>query len=207
MLASDDNNPNFVGAHNPDDRLTVKFYRKTFQNNFRTKAEGRPIFEEADYVKIHVPGSQLFDIDAPVNDTHKQRFPRQWAHYVNTQKAADSELLMGTPLTEWPLISRSMAEEFKAVGFRTVDSIASASDQQLQSIGMKAGMQPHALREKARQWLDQSKQGAESEETRALKAENEATKAALAELQAQMAALTKPERAKPGPKPKVKETA
>ena len=208
MLASDDINPNFVGAHNPDDRLSVKFYKKTLKDEFKSKLENRPIFYEADFVKIHVPGSQLFDIDTFVNDTHKQRFPRQWAHYLNTQKVEGS-LTLGTPIAEWPLISRSMAEELKAVGFHTVDSIATASDAQLQSIGMKAGMQPHAFREKAQRWLQQAKQGASVEsdaaEKEALKAENAATKEALAQLQAQMAELMAAK--KPGRPPKVKETA
>jgi hypothetical protein len=204
MIASDDNNPNFIGAHNPDDRLHVRFYKKTLKNEFESAKQGRPIFYEADFVFIHLPGDKNTDIDTFVNDTHKARFPRQWAHYMNNQ-SSDSEALMGTPIAEWPLISRSQAEELRHIGFRTVDSIAAASDAQLQSIGMRAGMQPHAFREKARRWLDHAKNDAAVEqdaaEKQALRDEAEATKRALAELQAQMAEMQ--QRGKPGPKPRV----
>jgi len=209
MIASDDNNPQFVGAHNPDDRLHVRFYVKTLPNAFETEKQGRPIFYEADFVHIHLPGDKNNDIDTFVNDTHKQRFPRQWAHFMNNKKA-DSEPVIGTPIAEWALVSRSQAEQLRALGFKSVDSIASASDAQLQSIGMIAGMQPYAFRERAQRFLSQAnaEAGANADAKRAADAEARANDAekAIAELRAQMEAL-QANKAKPGRKPKVTEEA
>lgn len=211
MIASDDNNPNFVGAFNPDSKLHVTFYKKQLINNFETERQGHPIFYECDFVKIHLPGDKLNNIDDFVNESHKQRFPQQWARYVNSNK--EGEQLIGTPLAEWPLISRTVAEELKYLGFRTVESIAEASDSQLESIGMKAGMQPHTFRERAKRYLAQASQDAavNADATRVAEAEKRAAEAeaAIQELREQMAQLRQqaPAKAKPGRKPKVTEEA
>lgn len=204
MIASDDKNPNFVGAHNPDDRLHVVFYTASLPNEFETKKQGRPIFYECDMVKITVPGNQLNNVVDFVNDSHKERFPRQWAHYMNNKKADADAQIIGTPITEWSILSKSQADELKALGFRTVDNIAAASDSQLQVIGMRAGMQPYEFRARAQRFLQAAKNeatvNADAEriaaaETRAAEAER-----AIQELRAQMAAMQ--ERTKPGRKPK-----
>ena len=80
MLASDLNNPEFVGASNPDARLSVVFFSKPLKNNFRTEQEGRPIFDDCDMVRIYVPGDDKNIVETFVRDDHKRRFPLQWAH-------------------------------------------------------------------------------------------------------------------------------
>ncbi len=207
MVASDDANPNFVGARNPDDGLHAQFYVKTLQNEFETKKQERPIFYEADFIKIHVPGDKNFNLDVPVNDTHKQRFPRQWAIFCNNKKA-DTEQLIGTPIKEWSLLRPAQAEELRHLGFRTIESIADASDAGLQKIGMVAGMQPHEFRERAKRFLNQADHvalvTAEAEKTKAAEERAASAEQAIAELRAQMAAL---QPGKPGRKPRQTEPA
>lgn len=154
MLASDLNNPEFAGAANPDTKLAARFYSRPVQNMFETQKQGRPIFEDRDYVEIFVPGDATNIINTPIREEHKVRFPLQWAHYQNQGGGRKD---VGTPITQWPLISQSMSEELKAIKFFTVESIAFASDQQLQSIGMIAGMNPMSLREKAKSFLSFAK--------------------------------------------------
>ena len=203
LLPSDDANPDFVGARDPDQTLFVRFYQKTRKNNFLTAKEGRPIFEDVDFVIIQVPGDKNFNLDVPVNETHKQRFPKHWAHYLNS-KRTDSGGQIGTPLSEWTLLTRSQSEELKYLGFLTVDSIANASDAQLQSLGMKMGHQPHTFREKARAWLSQTSRSAAAEQDVAEKTELrnqlQESQRAIEELRAQMASMA--EKGKPGRKPK-----
>ena len=146
MLASDAQNPEFVGARNPDDVLTVKFYMRVDQDNFKSKQEGRPIHFSIPYVRIQIPGNQLSIIDTPALAEHKQRFPRQWAAFENSQQVV---MVEGTPLDQWPAISRERAEDLRAVKFFSVEQIANCSDLQLQSLGMDA----NALRMKARAFL------------------------------------------------------
>lgn len=185
MLASDLNNPEFAGPINPDSKLAVQFYSRPVRNQFRSDQEGRPIFEDRDYVKIFVPGDSTSVIDTPAREEHKRRFPLQWAHYQN-QGGGRAEV--GTPITQWPQISQSQAEELKALKFYTVESVAFASDQQLQAIGMKAGVAVTALRDRARNFLELAK---DSSVVQRQAEDNKKLREQLAELQAQVEALAK----------------
>ena len=140
--------------NNPDSRLNVKFYQKAVQNNFKTALEGRPIMEMADFILIEVPGNQTLTIDTYVSDSDKQRFPVQWARYQNEKVDGDIE---GTLLNDWPVLSAATAAELKHFKFYTVEQIAGASDAQLNTIGMAAGMSPFALRDKAKAFLSSAK--------------------------------------------------
>ena len=151
MLASDDNNPEFVGAKNPDSALVVEFYIRAVQDNFESSKQGRPVFADVVYVRINVPGLKEMQWDMPARSDHKQRFPLQWAHYKNKTEGDAREV--GTPLAEWPVLTRSQAEEFRAIKFFTVESIANASDANINNLGMIGGMSPYTLREKARAFL------------------------------------------------------
>ena len=178
-----------------DANLAVRFYKKAVKQDDESLAAGRPIFKDFDFVNIVVPGNNLTEIDTYAREEHKKRFPRQWAHYMNTQGAEEKE--EGTPIEQWPLVSRAQAEELRGRKFRTVESIAHASDQNIQSIGMIAGMSPHSFRDKARAFLNLASESAEAEkknaEIEALRQENDKikaeTEAKLSKMQEQMEAL------------------
>lgn len=187
MLPSDENNA--------DSRLAVTFYKRSVKQDDESVAAGRPIFKEFDFVRICVPGDNLTEIDTYAQESHKMRFPRQWAYYQN--QVAGQEQIIGTPIEQWPLVSRSQADELKGIKFRTVEDVANCSDQQLQRIGMIAGMSPHSFREKAKAFLNLATESAEvsarEEEIAQLKAENDKIKAEtdakLSKMQEQMEAL------------------
>jgi hypothetical protein len=187
FLPSDEN-----GA---DSRLAVKFYKRSMKQEDASAEAGRPIFKEFDFVHICVPGDTLTEIDTYANDGHKARFPRQWAHYQN--QVGSQETIIGTPIEEWTIISRSQADELKGIKFHTVESVANCSDQQLQRIGMMAGMSPYAFREKAKAFLNLAEKVGDvnqrEEELSKLRLENEALKAEsearAAKQQAQIDAL------------------
>ena len=180
---------------NADSRLAVTFYKRSVKQEDESIAAGRPIFKEFDFVRICVPGDNLTEIDTYAQESHKARFPRQWAHYQN--QVGSQELIVGTPIEQWPLISRSQAEELKGIKFRTVEDVANCSDLQLQRIGMIAGMSPHGFRDKAKQFLNLATESAEvaqkEAEMQALREENAKIKAEtdakLAQMQEQMSAL------------------
>jgi hypothetical protein len=189
--------------NNADSRLQVRFYKRPIQQEQESLEAGRPIFKEFDFVHICVAGDTLTEIDTYALASHKQRFPIQWANYMNRVGANDEEVV-GTPVSEWPLVSKSQAEELRAMKFHTVEAIASASDQQLQRMGMAAGMSPYAFRDKAKAFLNLATNAAETDkreqeinalkeelakkdqETAKIKAE---TDAKLAQMQDQMAAI------------------
>lgn len=194
-----------------DSRLAVKFYKRAMKLEQESAEAGRPIFKDFDFVRIMVPGDNLTEIDTYAQESHKHRFPKQWLQYQTTQES--SSQIIGTPLSEWPLISQSQAEELKGIKFHTVESVANASDQQLQRIGMIAGMSPHAFRDKAKVFLNLATESAEAskreEELAQLKEENAKikaeTEAKIAEMQQQMATLIAAVGKPKGRKPKVQE--
>ena len=189
--------------HGADSRLQVRFYKKPIQQEQESMDAGRPIYKEFDFVHICVAGDTLTEIDTYALQQHRQRFPIQWANYMNRVGANDEEVV-GTPVAEWPLVSKSQAEELRAIKFFTVEAIANASDQQLQRMGMAAGMSPFAFRDKAKAFLNLATNSAETDkreseinalkeelakkdlETAKIKAE---TDAKLAKMQDQMAAI------------------
>jgi hypothetical protein len=188
---------------NADSRLQVRFYKRPVQQEQETIDAGRPIYKEFDFVHICVAGDTLTEIDTYALASHKQRFPIQWANYMNRVGANDQEVI-GTPVSEWPLVSKSQAEELRAMKFHTVESIANASDQQLQRMGMAAGMSPYSFRDKAKAFLNLATSSAETDkreqEINSLKEElakkelenakiKAETDAKLAQMQEQMATI------------------
>ena len=122
MLPSDEGNA--------DSRLQVRFYKRAMPQEQETLQAGRPIYKEFDFVHICVAGDSLTEIDTYVTEEHKRRFPIHWAQYQN-RVGADDEQIVGTPVSEWPIVSKSQAEELRAMKFHTVESIANASDQNM----------------------------------------------------------------------------
>lgn len=166
-----------------DSRLNVKFYQRAVQNNFKTAAEGRPIMEMRDFILIEVPGNQTLTIDTFASESDKKRFPVQWARYQNEKTDGDIE---GTLLSDWPVLNSAVAAELKHFKFYTVEQIANASDAQLNTLGMAAGMSPLSLRDKAKAFLASAKDTAlvqqQADELRKRDEELAAVKAQLAEL-------------------------
>lgn len=162
-METDMANPNFVGATNPDAVLTVQFYVKPVQNQFRTVEEGRPIFEDRVMVKIWTPGNQLNIIDTYADDSHKNRFPLQWAQFKNMRDG--NQQLIGTPISQWPLLTPSQVEELRALKFYTVENVALSGDDMIARIGMLAGMAPTSFREQAKRFLASAKGAAEANKT------------------------------------------
>ena len=189
--------------NNADSRLQVRFYKRPVQQEQESLEAGRPIFKEFDFVHICVAGDTLTEIDTYALPSHKARFPIQWANYMNRVGANEPDIV-GTPVSEWPIVSKSQAEELRALKFHTVEAIANASDLQLQRLGMAAGMSPYAFRDKAKAFLNLAINAAETDkreqeinalkeelakkdqETAKMKAE---TDAKLAQMQEQMAAV------------------
>lgn len=149
-----------------DARLQVRFYKRAVKQDQESLDAGRDIYKEFDFVHICVAGDTLTEIDTYALNNHKARFPIQWAQYQNRVGADDQEVV-GTPVSEWPLVSKSQAEELRALKFKTVESVAGASDAQLQRMGMAAGMSPYAFRDKAKAFLNLATNAAETDKREA----------------------------------------
>jgi len=162
--------------NNSDSHLHVEFYE-----NDRAPYKGVP------FVRICIPGDKTTEIDQPVREDHKERFPRQWLYY---QMQNSNGAMIGTPLQEWNAAEpedfndRQMAE-LQIFKFQTVEQVATASDSQIQKLGMGAA----GMRERARLFLNSKNQDKNTTEL-------DKTRRELEELKEQMAMLM--EKRKPG---------
>ena len=139
-----------------DETLLVKFYVKPVKSEVKSAQQGRPIFENVEYVSIMVPGNKTGQIDSPATDIHRKRFAPHYRAFKQREK--DDEHLEGMPLTEWPGLVRSQVEELAFFNIKTVEQLASLSDTNSQSM-MGLAM----LREKAKEYLKAQKDGAATE--------------------------------------------
>lgn len=174
QMALGGNNARFGG----DDRVYAEFFLHPKRNRLKSEKQGRDIFEDVPYIKIMIPGDKDNIVERPVRDSDKQRFPKQWAAFQNSETQTQE----GTPLTEWAGISRSIVEELKFFGVRTVEALAHMPDSQGQNF-----MGFNTLKQKAKAYLEDSKLMVPIAN---LNSENAELKQQLAELQAQMAALS-----------------
>jgi hypothetical protein len=154
---------------NADAHLHVEFY-----------VHDKAPFKDVPFVRIMVPGDKTNIIEQPVREYHKERFIRQWLYF---QSKNDDGQIIGTKLTDWnndapnDLNDHQMAE-LQILKFQTVEQVATATDAQLQRIGMGAA----GLRERARAYLTQKNHSESSSELAKTRSE-------LDELKAQMALL------------------
>jgi hypothetical protein len=160
-------------TYNADSHLHVEFY-----TNDQKPYKDRP----TPFVRIIVPGDKTNVVDQPVREDHKERFPRQWLHF---QMQSGDGPVIGTLLQQWNTddeenFSLHQMAELQILKFQTVEQVATASDSQLQRIGMGGA----GLRERAKTYLTRKNQSANTSEL-------EITRRELDELKQQMAMLMK----------------
>lgn len=172
-------------APNADAQLHVKFYE-----------HDREPYKGVPFVRIMIPGDKTNIYDQPARDHHKQRFPRHWLHYQ--MKHSDASVI-GTPLMVW---HRERPEEFtegqlgelSILKFQTVEQLATASDAQIQRVGMGAA----GLRERARQFLSAKNAQTSGAELANAQAEIAALRAMVEGLAANASAQAEKPKAKRG---------
>ena len=205
MLASDLNNPAFVGARNPDSGLFVEFYWHEPVDGWASMEESKKQQRRVDvklpkqpFIRIMVPGDKTSEFTTAVTESHKHRFPREWmAWQIAEGLIGGDEDIPGWKLSEWNELSEDMVRELLYLRFQTVEQLAGASDKQIQGVGM-GGVQ---LREKARVAL-RNKMGAETKAAMdARDAENAELRARLQRMEEMVAGLAEQKRG-PGRPPK-----
>ena len=137
-------------------------------------------YKDKPFVRIIVPGDKTTIIDQPVRDDHKQRFARQWLYFQMQNNNAE---VIGVPLSQWVKddpenFNDMQMAELQIFKFQTVEQVATASDSQLQRIGMGAV----GLREQARRYLQVKNQSSSQTELEKTRKEVEELKAQMAQL-------------------------
>src|SRR5271166_1464648 len=106
-----------------DKSLVVFFYNKAVPQPGKSKAAGRPMYENVTFVRMAPPGEKLNIVDRPARGEDARRFPLQWAQFEkNAEQIPD-----GTPIDllypENPAISATL----RASGVHTVEQCAEMS--------------------------------------------------------------------------------
>lgn len=172
--------------HGTDAGLFVQFTMEAIQDEEETIKQGRPIFHDREFIKIIPVGDKSTVICRPVKhtfDANTPPDPQRWPKQYEAFKAQQEQPLDGTPLTEWPPLSKSQVATLRAVNVHTVEALSQVSDTNLNNLGMGA----RELRDKALAYLAQAKDGAGFNQ---LQEENKNLKTQLEALQNQMAALS-----------------
>jgi hypothetical protein len=127
-----------------DKNLLVRFEVRATKNEYKSKQEGRPIFEDAEYIQIIVPGSR--DINTyPLDEHYKTRFRDR---YNLWKQNTDIQHIEGTILSELPWLSKSQIAELNYCNVLTVEQLANLSDTNARQF-----MGNFQLRERAKNYL------------------------------------------------------
>ncbi len=171
----------------------VQFYTEAVEVKYESEKQGRPIFKDMPHIRKLIPGDASTVVERVAKEHDKQMFPREWEAFQRQQVTG----VTGTPLEQWPQITRAQVKEAKYFEVHTVEQMAELSDISCQKLGM--GFTD--LRNKAKAYL-QAAAGTASETAQA--AENERLRNEIELLKSQMAEIA-PRRGRP-PKVENEET-
>jgi hypothetical protein len=105
------------------------------------------MFKDIEVIDIRVPGSRD-GAARPASPRDKQRFPQHYQAFKNRMESPED----GTPLSEWPAVSRSLAEQLSFQNIKTVEQLADLNDNLVSMI--PAGQ---TFKQKAKDWLEATK--------------------------------------------------
>jgi hypothetical protein len=128
-----------------DNKLYVEFSREPVMHPGKSREAGRAVYEERDFIRIHVPGDKTSVIHRQVTEQDAQRFADRYAKW----KAGQAEAVTGTPLSSLPTMTPSKVEEYKFFKITTVEQLADAND----NLGQKF-MGFHSDKQRAKAFLE-----------------------------------------------------
>ena len=108
-----------------DEKLYVEFFREPVLSTGKSREAGRAIYEEQDFVRIHVPGDKTTVLVKPMNEFNINRFRVKYEKW----KAGQGEVVSGTPLSALPGMTPAKVEEYKYFKVMTIEQLAEANDQ------------------------------------------------------------------------------
>lgn len=109
----------------------VVFREGTKYNLQKSEAQGRPVYDAVDRVKIISPGNKLGAIDRVARRSDIDRFPRQYEAYKRKQP----QMHGGTPLKAWFAVSPAQIAELNYFEVHTVEQLAGISDDVITRMG------------------------------------------------------------------------
>lgn len=166
-----------------DDKLIVGFYKRSVLNAAKSRAEGKPVHEGRDFVKIQHPGETLNIVDRPVNESDQQRWPRQWAHYQQGVR----QIPDGVPINLLFPAKPEIESTLRGYNIHTVEQLAGLSAQGISTVGMGAQDWVNA----AQRYMERANKGVDHHKFETAIAQKDAEIAALKRQMAEVTALVR----------------
>ena len=173
--------------------IIPRFYDEMIRTDM-VDENGLPVFRTVEYVEILIAGDRGNAPVKRVNEAVKAQFPDHYARWKATKVNPDM-IGDGIPLSLWPLIPKEMAKALEYMNVFTVQQLAGLTDSAISKPGA-IGLRD--MREKAKAFLDSSKQAAPIAK---LEIENRELKDRMHMLQGQIDQLIEAGRKKDHPQP------
>lgn len=178
----------------PRNRNSVRFEETAVRNQAKSDAAGHPVHDMVVMAFIRVPGSRD-EFSTRIDD----KFLAEYGHLYEKWKKTREQPVDGLALELWPPIPKSLVEDWRYFGVRTVQQLAGLNDTEIQKLGMGA----REWKKKAETWLKEAQDHAESQR---LASENERQAMEITRLKDQVAELATKLEAKqrePAPAPTI----
>lgn len=114
--------------------LIVAFYQAPVKNGAKSAEAGRDIYEDRVFIRKIVPGDKNSEVDTLATDEDFTKFAEEYARF----KAGKPDALEGTPLEQWPQMTRASVKEWHYLNVYTIEQLANLSDTAKQAFGMGA---------------------------------------------------------------------
>lgn len=154
----------------------LRFEDVSFKDNAASLKAGRAIFNPGLVVFLRSPGDEKCETPYVVEQIQKNAEGKEetiypWlihlkeklhhefiskAHYdfcinsIKHWKENQETMVQGTPITEWPLLKKSEADNLKSIGILSIEQCAEMTEEAMSSYGMGA----RTLKEKADSWIN-----------------------------------------------------
>ena len=115
------------GTGRREDPALAHIYPNEVHDPKESEIQGRPVFKTVPYIRIMCPGDQRNIVCRPVSEQDKRRFPAVWQAFEQRKEG----LVEGTPIEEFPLLTRRQVAVLKHLGIMTVEGLAGVTDDRL----------------------------------------------------------------------------
>lgn len=168
--------------------LHVEFFMDALEDKAASAAKGRPIFHDAEMIRIRIAGDPKSVLVAPAHSASSVRDPATnqrltyallHAEPYKAFKEGVDYVGSGTPLAELPFVTKAKVEELKRLNIHTAEALAGLDGQNLQKVGMGG----RELKDQAEAWI--AKAAGTADITR-MAGENAALREQMEALQAQL---------------------
>jgi hypothetical protein len=111
--------------------LLVKFFLDSVELKHESRKQGRPIFEDREFISIIPIGDNKTEHREAVTDQHRQRFAAEYAAF----KRNEQDMIRGTPLTQWPVMRPGVIAQLRVYNVESVEQLAALDDIAIQRVG------------------------------------------------------------------------